>query len=265
MDRFRLGANPEEPVAPEPLRVKAPEIVDELKINMEAGAKKHCYEMKSPKACINLSDFLRDEKKDSPRAAQVMLDCCEKLQNSTCCWESAILRMNGFEKTKVERNFSKAVDDMKTACLSESQEQIFRSAQANACLGLAEIIRRDLTLVQAGQKKIHKKVKSLLDEMNVKSLAMKSCQMGNWEACNMYSILSLEGLFGVKKDIHFGVQLAEKSCYEGHELKSCVNLIKIHEKNLLGIHEIKALDAANLAKQQFHQISGEKFDEEYET
>ena len=46
--------------------------------------------------------------------------------------------------------------------------------------------------------------------MNVKSLAMKSCQMGNWEACNMYSILSLEGLFGVKKDIDFGAKLAEK-------------------------------------------------------
>lgn len=46
--------------------------------------------------------------------------------------------------------------------------------------------------------------------MNVKSLAMKSCQMGNWEACNMYSILSLEGLFGVKKDIEFGAKLAEK-------------------------------------------------------
>ena len=71
----------------------------------------------------------------------------------------------------------------------------------NACFGLAEIIRRDLTLTQEGHKQIHPKVKSLLGEMNVKSLAMKSCQMGNWEACNMYSVLSLEGLFGVKKDI----------------------------------------------------------------
>lgn len=93
--------------------------------------------------------------------------------------------------------------------------------------------------------------------MNVKSLAMKSCQMGNWEACNMYSVLSLEGLFGVKRDTKFGVQLAEKydksfsfkffskklkmffrGCYEGHEIKSCVNLIKIHEANILELHPI---------------------------
>merc|ERR1712088_489398 len=97
---FRLGANVEETVTPEPLRVKAPEIVDELKRDIEEGARKHCYELRSPKACISLSDFLREEREDFSKSAKVMLDCCENLKNATCCWESAILRMNGFEKTK---------------------------------------------------------------------------------------------------------------------------------------------------------------------
>jgi hypothetical protein len=72
------------------------------------------------------------------------------------------------------------------------------------------VIKRDLTVANEGQKKIHPKVKELLEDMSVKSLTIKACKLGNWEACNAYSVLSFDGLFGVQQDIDFGLKLAHK-------------------------------------------------------
>lgn len=139
--------------------------------------------------------------------------------------------MNGFEKTEIIKDFNKSLDAMKTACMSDpkmeakfeinktaqgkssqaySQQEVKHKSIANACHGLCEVLKRDLTLVSEGQKKINPKVKELLEDMSVKSLSIKACQLGNWEACTTYSVLSFEGLFGVEQDIPFGLKLAEK-------------------------------------------------------
>ena len=79
-------------------------------------------------------------------------------------------------------------------------------------------MKRDLLLATEGQKKVHPKVEELMKEMSIKSLSIKACQLGNWEACNTYAVLSFDGLFGVEQDIPFGLKLAEK--YEKLILKN---------------------------------------------
>jgi hypothetical protein len=59
-------------------------------------------------------------------------------------------------------------------------------------------------LILFGGKKV------FLDEMNVKSLVIRGCKLGSWEACNSYAIMSFDGLFGIEKDVQFGLNLAEK-------------------------------------------------------
>merc|ERR1712050_46313 len=94
------------------------------------------------------------------------------------------------------------------------------------------------------------------------SLSIKACQLGNWEACNTYAVMSFEGLFGIKKDIPFGMQLAEKACVEGNDLKACINLMKIYEEGLLGVKAADPLSQIKLEQLRLHfdQISGQNYD-----
>ena len=71
---------------------------------------------------MTLADFYRERKQDLAAAARTITDCCERLKNASCCWESGILKANGFEKTKIAHNFPEAVNDFKTACLAEDAE-----------------------------------------------------------------------------------------------------------------------------------------------
>ena len=127
---------------------------------------------------MTLADFYRERKQDLAAAARTITDCCERLKNASCCWESGILKANGFEKTKIEQNFPEAVHDFKTACLAETAEttmdrqatgkfQLSRAGtfvffSAKSCFALSEILRRDLSLAAEGQKKMTPVVKSLL-------------------------------------------------------------------------------------------------------
>jgi len=72
MDQFKLGSSPKESEV-EPIRINAPEVVEEIKSAMEKGATTHCYEKANPIACLTLSDFFRDDKKDIPKAAKERL------------------------------------------------------------------------------------------------------------------------------------------------------------------------------------------------
>lgn len=243
----------------EDIRIRSPEIVEGLTKSMEEGAKIHCTKLGNANACMSLSDYYRQTGK-VPLAAKVVLSCCDRLQNPECCWEAGILRMNGFEKTQVTRDFHKAVDNFRTTCFTENKA--YKDVQARACYSLAEIMKRDLSLAANKQKQVHPKVKELMEEMSVKSLAIKACKLGSWEACNAYAVMSFDGLFGVKEDISFGLNLAERACMEGSEMKACVNLIKIYEEGLLGIDSRAPLsiEKLNMYQAQFQNVTGEKYE-----
>ncbi|CBY20827.1 unnamed protein product [Oikopleura dioica] len=240
MEEFILGNGAAQKLEPEEVRVEGGDAVRELKRSMLEGTKNHCYQKQRPQACMTLADFYRERKQDLAAAARTITDCCERLKNASCCWEAGILKANGFEKTNVEQNFPEAVHDFKTACLAETAETIMdRQATAKSCFALSEILRRDLSLAAEGQKKMTPVVKGLLEEMNVKSLVIRGCKLGSWEACNSYAIMSFDGLFGIEKDVQFGLDLAEKSCLHGNEIKACVNLEKIYSDGFLGVENDK--------------------------
>jgi len=262
MEKFVLGGNAQatEPVnLDQDVRIRSPEIVEGLTKSMEEGAKIHCKQQRNANACLSLSDYYRETGKLA-LAAEVALFCCDQLQNPECCWEAGILRMNGFEKTQVTRDFQKAIDNFKTTCLT--QNETYKDVQANACYSLAEIMKRDLSLTANKQKQVHPKVKELMEHMSVKSLAIKACKLGSWEACNAYAVMSFDGMFGVKKDIPFGLDLAEMACMKGREMKACVNLIKIYEEGLLGINTKAnaSIEKLNMYQAQFQNVTGEKFE-----
>ena len=89
MEQYILGgaAKPSNGPPENAVRISAPEIVSDIKSAMENGAKKFCFEKGNPNACISLSDYYREVKK-FPDAAKVIIDCCQRLKNPICCWES---------------------------------------------------------------------------------------------------------------------------------------------------------------------------------
>ena len=104
-----------------------------------------------------------------------------------------------------------------------------------SCHALAEIILREKT-----RKEFDSNYESLpilnelMSKMNMKNLLMQSCQMRNWDACNMYAVLAFEGQHGVQQDPELGIALAEKSCTIGRDVKACNNLIRIYKEGLFG-------------------------------
>ena len=89
MEQFLLGAPDRSDEEEKSVRISAPEIVSEMRESMEKGTKKHCYKNGNPAACIALSDYYRETSNNIPLAAKVMVDCCDRLQNPVCCWESS--------------------------------------------------------------------------------------------------------------------------------------------------------------------------------
>ena len=59
-------------------------------------------------------------------------------------------------------------------------------------------------------------------------------KLGVWESCNTYAALAFEGMYGVSKDLKFGLKLAEQACLVGHEPRACYNLEQIYTDGLLG-------------------------------
>ena len=104
-----------------------------------------------------------------------------------------------------------------------------------SCHALAEIILREKT-----RKEFDSNYESLpilnelMSKMTMKNLLMQSCQMRNWDACNMYAVLAFEGQHGVQQDPELGIALAEKSCTIGRDVKACNNLIRIYKEGLFG-------------------------------